>query len=83
MIIGVQGVDKSFYRKVKISYDRIGLENKNKNKIKIKIIGGFVIKDINSLLYFKCYILFSSKYRRQETYGKIKLYIGKILRIFC
>ena len=39
-------MDKNSYRKMKISYDRIGVESKN------KIIGGFVIKDINSLSHY-------------------------------
>ena len=71
-------VGKNSYRKVET---RIGLATKN------KIIGGFVMKDINSLSHSKwrCkyHVVFAPKYRRQEIYGKIKADIGKILRMLC
>ena len=45
------------------------------------------MKDINSLSHSKwrCkyHIVFAPKYRRQEIYGKIKVDIGKILRMLC
>ena len=45
------------------------------------------MKDINSLSHSKwrCqyHIVFAPKYRRQEVYGKIKAYIGNILRLLC
>ena len=45
------------------------------------------INDIESLSHSKwrCqyHIVFASKYRRQEIYGKIKVEIGKILRKLC
>ena len=45
------------------------------------------MKDINSLAHAKwrCqyHIVFAPKYRRKEVYGKIKVDIGKILRMLC
>jgi len=45
------------------------------------------MKDINSLAHSKwrCqyHIVFAPKYRRKEVYGKIKVDIGKILRMLC
>ena len=45
------------------------------------------MKDINSLAHTKwrCqyHIVFAPKYRRKEVYGKIKVDIGKILRMLC
>ena len=49
--------------------------------------GGLEMKDINSLAHSKwrCqyHIVFAPKYRRKEVYGKIKVDIGKILRMLC
>lgn len=43
--------------------------------------------DNNSLAHTKwnCkyHIVFAPKYRRQEIYGKIRVEIGKILRLLC
>ena len=46
-----------------------------------------VMKDKNSLAHTtwncKYHIVFAPKYRRQVIYGKIKVDIGKILRLLC
>ena len=45
------------------------------------------MKDNNSLAHTrwncKYHIVFAPKYRRKEIYGKIKVDIGKILRLLC
>lgn len=50
-------------------------------------IGGFVVKDVNSLSHSKwrCkyHIVFAPKYRRMVIYKQLKVDIGKILRQLC
>ena len=46
-LVAMLVICKNSYRNIKISYNRIGLATKN------KIIGGFIMKDINSLSHSK------------------------------
>ena len=50
-------------------------------------IGGFVMKDINSLAHTtwncKYHIVFAPKYRRKVFFGEKRIEIGAILRSLC